>query len=93
MEKLYNSLRHEWPVVEVPEDIRKKALRPIQRMREISAQLGLRTERGECGNVFDKREESGADERSMSKASNSFECYVMQPTTSRMESPNLLGLS
>ena len=41
MEKLYNSLRHEWPVVEVPEDIRTKALKPIQRMLEISAQLGL----------------------------------------------------
>ena len=41
MEKLYNSLLHEWPVVEVPEDIRTKALRPIQRMLEISARLGL----------------------------------------------------
>ena len=41
LEKLYNSLLHEWPVVDVPEDIRSKAIRPIQRMLEISARLGL----------------------------------------------------
>lgn len=41
MEKLYNSLKYEWPVVEVPEDIRVKAIRPIERMLEISEKLGL----------------------------------------------------
>lgn len=41
MEKLYNSLKYEWPVVEVPEDIRVKAIRPINRMLEISERLGL----------------------------------------------------
>lgn len=41
MEKLYNSLKYEWPVVEVPEDIRVKAIRPIDRMLEISERLGL----------------------------------------------------
>lgn len=41
MEKLYNSLKYEWPVVEVPEDIRVKAIRPIERMLEISKKLGL----------------------------------------------------
>lgn len=41
MEKLYNSLKYEWPVVEVPEDIRVKAIRSINRMLEISERLGL----------------------------------------------------
>lgn len=41
MEKLYNSLKYEWPVVEVPEDIRVKAIRPIDKMLEISERLGL----------------------------------------------------
>lgn len=41
MEKLYNSLKYEWPVVEVSEDIRVKAIRPIDRMLEISERLGL----------------------------------------------------
>lgn len=41
MEKLYNSLKYEWPVVEVPEDIRVKAIRPINKMLEISERLGL----------------------------------------------------
>ena len=41
MEKLYNSLKYEWPVVEVPEDIRVKAIRPINKMLEISEKLGL----------------------------------------------------
>ncbi len=41
MEKLYNSLKYEWPTVEVPEDIRVKAIRPINRMLEISKKLGL----------------------------------------------------
>lgn len=41
LEKLYNSLRHEWPLVEVAEEVRAKAIRPIQRMLEISQRLGL----------------------------------------------------
>ncbi len=41
MEKLYNTLKHEWPAVEVDAEIAKKAVRPIHRMLEISAELGL----------------------------------------------------
>lgn len=41
LEKLYNSLRYLWPTVEVPEDIRLKAIKPIERMLEISARLGI----------------------------------------------------
>lgn len=41
LEKLYNCLRYEWPMVEVSDEVRKKAVRPINRMLEISAQLGL----------------------------------------------------
>lgn len=41
LEKLYNSLRYEWPVIEVPEEVREKAIIPIQRMLEISERLGL----------------------------------------------------
>lgn len=41
MEKLYNTLKHEWPTVEVDAEIAKKAVRPIHRMLEISAKLGL----------------------------------------------------
>jgi quinolinate synthase len=36
MEKLYLCLKHELPEIHVPEDIRVKALIPIQRMLEIS---------------------------------------------------------
>jgi quinolinate synthase len=36
LEKIYNALRYEWPAVEVKENIRKKALKPIQRMLELS---------------------------------------------------------
>lgn len=36
MEKLYLCLKYELPEIHVPEDIRKKALLPIQRMLEIS---------------------------------------------------------
>jgi quinolinate synthase len=36
MEKLYLCLKYELPEIIVPEDIRKKALIPIQRMLEIS---------------------------------------------------------
>ncbi|MBP5381590.1 MAG: quinolinate synthase NadA [Bacteroidaceae bacterium] len=41
MEKLYNCLKYEWPQIEVDPDIAQKAVRPIHRMLEISAQLGL----------------------------------------------------
>ena len=41
MEKLYNCLKYEWPVVEVDADIARKAVKPIQRMLDISAKLGL----------------------------------------------------
>ncbi len=36
LEKLYNCLKNESPVVDVPEEIRKKALIPINRMLELS---------------------------------------------------------
>ena len=41
LEKLYRCLRDEQPVVTVPADIAEKAVRPIQRMLEISAKLKL----------------------------------------------------
>lgn len=41
MQKLYNCLKHEWPTVEVPAEVAEKALRPIHRMLDISARLGL----------------------------------------------------
>ena len=41
MEKLYNCLNYEWPQIEVDPDIAQKAVRPIHRMLEISAKLGL----------------------------------------------------
>lgn len=41
LEKLYNCLRYEWPAVEVSEEVRERAVRPINRMLEISARLGL----------------------------------------------------
>ncbi len=37
MKKLYLCMKYELPAVQVPEDVRKKALIPIQRMLEISA--------------------------------------------------------
>ena len=41
LEKLYNALKYEWPEVQVDPAVAAKAIRPIQRMLEISAQLGL----------------------------------------------------
>lgn len=41
LEKLYNTLKFEWPEVQVPYDIAEKAVKPIERMLEISAKLGL----------------------------------------------------
>ena len=41
LEKLYLCLKNEMPEVTVPADIIKKAVKPIERMLEISARLGL----------------------------------------------------
>ena len=41
LEKLYNTLKYEWPAVEVDAAIAEKAVRPIHRMLEISEKLGL----------------------------------------------------
>ena len=34
--KVYNALRYEWPTVEVPAEVARKAVRPIERMLELS---------------------------------------------------------
>ncbi len=41
LQKVYNSLRYEWPTVHVSEDVAEVAIKPIQRMLDISAKLGL----------------------------------------------------
>lgn len=41
LEKLYNCLKYEWPEVFVDEQIIKKAVKPIDKMLEISQKLGL----------------------------------------------------
>lgn len=41
MHKLHNCLKYEWPTIEVPADVAQKAIRPINRMLEISKKLGL----------------------------------------------------
>ena len=41
LEKVYNSLRYEWPEVHVSADIAAAAVKPIERMLDISARLGL----------------------------------------------------
>lgn len=41
MQKLYNCLKYEWPTVEVDKEVAEKAIRPINKMLEISEQLGL----------------------------------------------------
>lgn len=41
LEKLYNTLKYEWPAIEVDKKIAEKAVKPIERMLEISAKLGL----------------------------------------------------
>ena len=41
MQKLYNCLKYEWPTVEVDKDIAVKAVRPINRMLEISEKLHI----------------------------------------------------
>ncbi|MDO5074600.1 MAG: quinolinate synthase NadA [Bacteroidales bacterium] len=39
--KVYNSLKHEWPVIEVSPQVCEQAIRPIERMLDISRELGL----------------------------------------------------
>ena len=41
MKKLYNCLKYEWPQVEVDKDIAEKAVKPINKMLEISEILSL----------------------------------------------------
>ena len=41
MKKLYNCLKYEWPQVEVPSDIAEKAIKPINKMLEISEKLHI----------------------------------------------------
>ena len=41
MRKLYNCIKHEWPTIEVDPKIAEKAVRPINKMLEISRKLGL----------------------------------------------------
>ena len=41
LEKLYNTLKYEWPEVIVDTEVAKEAVKPIQRMLEISEKLGL----------------------------------------------------
>ena len=41
LKKLYLTLKYEYPEINIPEDLRKKAEKPIRRMLEISKQLGL----------------------------------------------------
>jgi quinolinate synthase len=41
LEKIYNTLKYEWPEIEVNEEVRIKAVKPIERMLEISRKYGL----------------------------------------------------
>lgn len=41
LEKLYNALKYEWPTIDVEESIRVEAVKPINRMLDISAKAGL----------------------------------------------------
>ncbi len=41
LKKIYHTLRNEWPEVDVPEDVAREAVKPIRRMLDISARLGL----------------------------------------------------
>ena len=41
LQKLYNCLKYEWPTIEVDPKVAKKAVRPINKMLEISKKLGL----------------------------------------------------
>jgi quinolinate synthase len=39
LKKLYNTLKYEWPEILVDEDIAEKAIKPINKMLEISKAL------------------------------------------------------
>ena len=41
LQKLYNTLKYEWPEVKVEPEVAEKAIKPIKKMLEISAKLGL----------------------------------------------------
>ena len=41
LEKLYNTLKYEWPEITVDSEIAEKAIKPIHKMLEISEKLGL----------------------------------------------------
>jgi quinolinate synthase len=41
MKKLYNCLKYEWPQIEVPSEVAEKAIKPINKMLEISEKLSL----------------------------------------------------
>ena len=41
LQKIYNSLKHEWPSIEVDAEVAKKAVVSIERMLEISENLGI----------------------------------------------------
>ncbi len=41
LEKIYLAMRYEQPQITMPEELRLKALKPIQRMLDLSAELGL----------------------------------------------------
>ena len=41
LEKLYNTLKYQWPEVQVEKAVAEKAILPIQRMLDISKKLGL----------------------------------------------------
>lgn len=41
LNKVYNSLKNEWPSIEIDADIKDKALKPIDSMLKLSEQLGL----------------------------------------------------
>lgn len=41
LQKIYNALKYGWPIIQVSEDVRIKAVKPIEKMLELSAKLGL----------------------------------------------------
>lgn len=41
LQKIYNALKYQWPSIQVKEDIRIRAVKPIERMLDLSAKLGL----------------------------------------------------
>ena len=41
LEKVYNTLKYEWPEITVDAAVAEKAVKPIHRMLEISEKLGL----------------------------------------------------